>query len=192
MSWSDSWIDLEGSRLILKPTTVDDYEELLATVDEKTFQHFLGGPDFSSKDRFAPFVDQQDSTPYTIRVKESGEVVGSSSFMDQREKHRAVEIGCTWFAPAHRGTFVNPEAKLLMLQHGFERLDCVRVQLKCDGRNERSAAAIAKLGAQFEGRLRHYGILPDGFVRDTLMYSILDSEWPEVQVRLKNRLLGLT
>jgi RimJ/RimL family protein N-acetyltransferase len=176
----------------LSPTALGDFEGLAATVDEKTFQHFLGGPNFSSAEAFAPFLNQATSSAYTMRLRETGEIVGSSSFMDQREPHRAVEIGCTWIAPKWRGTYVNPEAKLLMLQHGFEGLDCVRVQLKCDARNDRSSNAIAKLGAQFEGRLRNYGILPDGYIRDTLMYSVLDKEWPEVRARLESRLLGLT
>lgn len=192
MNWSERWFDLEGKRLTLSPTVLEDYEGLAATVDEKTFQHFLGGPNFSSVDTFAPFLINDTSTAYTMRIRETGEIVGCSSFMDQREPHRAVEIGGTWIASKWRGTYVNPEVKLLMLQHGFEGLDCVRVQLKCDARNERSANAIAKLGAQFEGRLRNYGILPDGFIRDTLMYSVLDKEWPDVRARLESRLLGLT
>jgi RimJ/RimL family protein N-acetyltransferase len=110
--------------------------------------------------------------------------------MDIRPKHMGLEIGTTWIGRAHQGTKVNPESKLLLLAHAFERLGCERVQLKTDGRNLQSQHAIEKLGAVKEGVLRKHMIMPDGFVRDTVMYSIVAAEWPDVKRGLEARLAG--
>jgi len=128
------------------------------------------------------------SFPYVMVV--NGEPVGVSCYLDIRPAHRALEIGSTWIAKSHEGTFVNPAAKLLLLSRAFDELACERVQLKCDGRNARSMAAISKLGAVKEGVLRRHMILPDGYVRDTVMYSIVADEWPLVRNRLVARLAG--
>jgi N-acetyltransferase len=126
--------------------------------------------------------------PFAFVLQSTGEPVGASSYMDIRAADRGLEIGMTWILGAHQGTEVNPEAKLLMLEHAFEVLGCERVQLKCDARNLQSQAAITKLGAKFEGRLRRHLILPDGYIRDTMMYSILPAEWPGVKSALQRRL----
>jgi len=131
---------------------------------------------------------QVDIVPFATVLRSTGETIGSTTFMDIRPAHRGLEIGTTWIAKAHQGTKVNPEAKWLMLRHAFEKLDAERVQLKCDARNLQSQAAITKLGAKFEGRLRKHFVLPDGFVRDTMMYSIIREEWPEVNEQLLARL----
>ena len=192
MGWDESWTVLTGVRLELSPTVRDDAEALVACVDDATFRYSLAEPASASIEAMAHYLAARDARLYTMRVRDTGEVVGCSSFMDLRPAHRGLEIGSTWIAPAWRGTFVNPEAKLLMMAHAFGRLDCVRVQLKCDARNVRSAAAIAKLGATFEGRLRKHGVAPDGFVRDTLMFSVTDEAWPMARSGLERRLLGLT
>ena len=117
-----------------------------------------------------------------------GSVLGMSCYLDIRSDHRALEIGMTWYIEAVRGTRVNPECKLLLLGHAFEDLGAVRVTLKTDLRNEHSQAAIAKLGAVKEGVLRKHGIQPNGYVRDTVFYSVLDEEWPKVREGLLARL----
>jgi N-acetyltransferase len=182
------WPTLEGAGLTLSPTVEDDAEALVRCADAETFAYSLGGPADLSVAAMRRHLAARDARLFTMRLRATGETVGCSSFMDLRPAHRALEVGATWIAPAWRGTRVNPEVKLLMLRHAFETLGCVRVQLKCDARNLRSAAAIAKLGAVYEGRLRNHGILPDGFVRDTLMFSVLDSEWPRVEAGLRARL----
>jgi RimJ/RimL family protein N-acetyltransferase len=118
----------------------------------------------------------------------SGRAIGSTRFGDIEPDHGRVEIGWTWIAPAFQRTAVNTEAKLLQLTYAFETLGAGRVALKTDGRNERSQAAIARLGAVREGVLRRHTRLPDGFVRDTVYYSILADEWPAVKARLTERL----
>jgi RimJ/RimL family protein N-acetyltransferase len=118
----------------------------------------------------------------------SGRALGSTRFGDIEPDHDRVEIGWTWIAPAFQRTAVNTEAKLLQLTYAFETLGAGRVALKTDGRNERSQAAIARLGALREGVLRRHTRLPDGHVRDTVYYSILADEWPAVKARLEERL----
>ena len=114
-----------------------------------------------------------------------GEAVGGTTFLDVAMADRRVEIGNTWLGRAAWRTAINTEAKFLLLRHAFETLGCGRVQLKTDARNVRSQEAIALLGAVREGVWRAHMVMPDGFVRDTVMYSILAAEWPAVKVRLE-------
>jgi N-acetyltransferase len=118
----------------------------------------------------------------------SGRAVGSTRFGDIEPEHGRVEIGWTWIAPSHQRTAINTEAKLLQLRYAFDQLGATRVALKTDGRNLRSQAAIERLGAVREGVLRRHTRMPDGFLRDTVYYSILADEWPGVRARLEERL----
>ena len=115
----------------------------------------------------------------------TGRAIGSSRFGDIAPEHGRVEIGWTWVAPSHQRTAANTEAKLLQLGYAFDQLGATRVALKTDGRNLRSQAAIERLGAQREGVLRRHIRLPDGFIRDTVYYSILADEWPAVKAHLE-------
>lgn len=140
-------------------------------------------------------VDDPAIMPFAVRLRASGEVVGSTTYCSIRAQHRGVEIGWTWYAPAHRGTSLNPACKRLLLGHAFETglfagQPAMRVELKTDARNHRSRAAILKLGATFEGTLRHHVMMPDGFRRSSALYSILESEWTGVRARLDARLSG--
>ncbi|HVU16212.1 MAG TPA: GNAT family protein [Candidatus Didemnitutus sp.] len=121
----------------------------------------------------------------TIRLRDS-RVVGSTRFLDLRLAHRTLEIGNTWISRDAQRTPVNTEAKYLMLRHAFETLGAVRVQLKTDKRNEPSRRAIARLGAVEEGILRKYQTRFDGYVRDTVMFSITSDEWRGVKTRLES------
>ncbi len=125
--------------------------------------------------------------PYVLQV--GTEIVGASRFWKYDRQNRKVEIGHTWISARWQRTFVNTEAKLLMLSYAFEVLDCVRVQFTTDVMNERSRAAILRLGAVQEGIVRHERIMPDGRKRDSVRFSIIDTEWIEVKERLKARLL---
>lgn len=118
---------------------------------------------------------------------ETGEAIGSTRLLDVRPADRQVEIGSTFLAQKYWRTPANTESKLLLLEHCFERLGCVRVALKTDGRNLRSQQAIARLGAVREGTLRRH-MNVKGFQRDTVYFSILDREWPAVKRRLEDRL----
>jgi RimJ/RimL family protein N-acetyltransferase len=108
--------------------------------------------------------------------------------MALRPADRALEIGWTWLNPAAWGAGINVEQKLLLLGHAFERLGCVRVELKTDARNERSRAAMEAIPAQFEGILRNHMIVPDVGQRDSAYFSVIDDEWPAVRANLLSRL----
>ena len=118
----------------------------------------------------------------------TGEPVGSTRYLSLRPEHRGLEIGWTWLAPAHWQTGANVEAKLMMLEHAFQRLGCLRVEFKTDSRNERSRAALAALPAQFEGIFRKHMLVRGGERRDSAYYSIIDDEWPEVRGNLMRRI----
>lgn len=117
-----------------------------------------------------------------------GALVGSSSYLNVDGKNRRLEIGHTWYAESVRRTGVNTEAKLLMLSHAFDELDCVAVEFRTHFFNFTSRTAIERLGAKLDGVLRSHQLLPDGSRRDTVVYSILDIEWPTVRANLRFRL----
>jgi RimJ/RimL family protein N-acetyltransferase len=118
----------------------------------------------------------------------SGQVIGSTRYMNIDQANRRVEIGATWIARPWRRTAVNTEAKYLMLRHAFETLGCIRVELKTDALNHRSRAAIRRIGATEEGTLRQHVITWSGRLRDSVYFSILDSEWPRVKQDLERKL----
>lgn len=119
--------------------------------------------------------------------------IGSTRLFDYRPLDRGVEIGYTWYARPYWATAVNPSSKLLLMQHAFERLRCVRVQLKTDARNLRSRGAIARLGAQEEGTLRRHMAVSDGsYIRDSTYFSVIVDEWPSVRSGLEARIAAAT
>ena len=125
--------------------------------------------------------------PFATIDKSSGRAVGSTRFANIDKPNRRVEIGWTWLGKKWQRTAVNTEAKYLMLRHAFEVLGCVRVELKTDALNERSRAAITRIGAKEEGVLRSHMITASGRLRDSVYYSILDTEWPGIKRRLEAR-----
>lgn len=126
--------------------------------------------------------------PFIIMDQQSDKIVGSTRFLDISVSNRHIEIGWTWLAPSVWRTRINTECKYLLLQHCFETLDLLRVQLKTDRRNLRSQQAIERIGGTQEGILRKHRILPDGYIRDSVYYSILDAEWPAAKMRLQEML----
>ncbi|WP_298745060.1 GNAT family protein [uncultured Brevundimonas sp.] len=126
-------------------------------------------------------------TPYAVRRLEDGRIVGTSSLLDLFPRHRRVELGSTFYHPEARGGVVNPASKRLLLQHAFDS-GVVRVEIITDAVNARSQAAIAKLGAVREGVLRRHKITHTGRIRDTVMFSVTDQDWPVVRARLDERL----
>ncbi len=132
--------------------------------------------------------DRGQSIPFATVERNSGRVIGSTRFMNMDIPNRRVEIGSTWIAPAWQRTAVNTEAKYLMLRHAFEGWHCLRVELKTDAFNEKSRNAILRLGAKEEGTLRKHLVTWTGRVRDSVYFSILDTEWPEVKIQLQQKL----
>jgi RimJ/RimL family protein N-acetyltransferase len=126
--------------------------------------------------------------PFVIVLRESGAIVGSTRFWKIDRANRKLEIGHTWLSESVQRSAVNTEAKYLLLRHAFDALQCVRVQLTTDELNDRSRAAILRIGAKQEGVVRHERIMPDGRKRNSVRFSIIDDEWPGVKAMLEAKL----
>ena len=185
---------LEGSIVTLEPLRAEHAEELwVAAQAPEIWQwlaHIGGSHDYFEMWLKASLKAAREGRegPFATRMIADGRIVGSSRYLNIRSFDRVVEIGWTWLHPSAWRTGANLEAKLLMMRHAFETLDCVRVEFKTDARNERSRAALAALPAQFEGVLRNHMIVPDVGQRDSAYFSVIDSEWPEVEANLERRL----
>ena len=185
---------LTGLRVQLRPLTAADGPALAAAVADGRLWElpFTVVPSPATADAYVRgAMDAQaagTAVPFTIRVRATDAVVGSTRFWRIDRPNRTLEIGHTWVSAGWQRTFVNTEAKLLLLTLAFERLGCLRVQFMTDVRNAASRAAILRLGAVQEGVLRRDRIMPDGHRRDTVVFSIIDDEWPAVRERLRTRL----
>jgi len=132
--------------------------------------------------------EQGVALPFALMERQTGRLVGSTRFANIDRTHHRVEIGWTWIAREWQRTFINTEAKYLLLNHAFETLGCIRVELKTDSLNERSRAAILRIGAREEGIFRNHMITASGRIRHSVYFSIVDSEWPSVKARLEKML----
>ena len=132
--------------------------------------------------------DRQGALPFAVRSNATGEVVGSTRYFNVDAAHRRLEIGHTWYARRVQRTAINTECKLLLLRHAFETLGCIAVEFRTHWFNHASRAAIARLGAKQDGVLRNHQLMPDGSRRDTVVFSIVDGEWPAVRRHLEHLL----
>jgi RimJ/RimL family protein N-acetyltransferase len=188
-------VTLTGSYVRLEPLS-EAHTSGLAQValDEKIWRYMLYGPIRNETDLHGWVLDilrrqaAGNDLPFAVTLKESGQPVGGTRYMNIERENRSLEIGGTWYGTAYQRTWVNTESKYLLLRHAFEIFGCIRVQLKTDLRNERSQRAIERLGAQREGVLRDHVILPDGYIRSSVIYSILATEWPQVKAGLEAKL----
>jgi RimJ/RimL family protein N-acetyltransferase len=186
---------LKGRWVQLEPLGDQHRDALRAAADdERIWAHTLmlaRGPEF---DRWFDDVLAQRfagrQLPFAVRRLADQAVVGSTSYLDPVPRHRRVEIGSTWYTPDVWGTRVNPECKLLLLAHAFDQLGMNRVAFCTDVRNTRSQAAIEKLGAVKEGIMRAHMVTQGDRIRDSVLYSIVLGDWPEVKARLTARLAG--
>jgi RimJ/RimL family protein N-acetyltransferase len=182
---------LEGRVVRLEPLEERHRDDLLAAAAEDPHIWDFMSSNLADPTTWSAYLaDAQgpDFVAWATVETATGQAVGGTRFGDIAPEHDRVEIGWTWIAPSRHRTAVNSEAKLLQLTYAFETLGAGRVALKTDGRNERSQRAIERLGAVREGALRRHMRLPDGYVRDTVYYSILADEWPAVKARLTQRL----
>ncbi|MHB8217865.1 MAG: GNAT family N-acetyltransferase [Candidatus Sulfotelmatobacter sp.] len=186
-------ITLEGSSARLEPIRREHaeffWEAAQHSLDD-IFQWILYR--MKSPEDFRRVVDKAldeqergESVAFATVERSSNRVIGSTRFMNIDRANRRVEIGSTWIAPAWQRTAVNTEAKYLMLRHAFEVWNCIRVELKTDALNQKSRNAILRIGAKEEGTLRRHVITWTGRLRDSVYFSILDSEWPAVKVKLE-------
>lgn len=185
---------LSGTLVALEPLEERHAADLRAAASDPRVSRWLPVPlhepswfDWWLADGIGALGSGREVTFATVR-RADGVAIGSTRFMELRERDRSVEVGWTWLAPSAWQTGANVEAKLLMLGRAFEGAGCIRVELKTDARNERSRAAMAALPAQFEGIHRQHRVLLDGSYRDSAWYSVLDREWPDVRANLERRL----
>ena len=191
-------VTLEGRHVLLSPMTRERAEAIAAALAEAA----ADGAMWESKvttiprpegmrayvDTALAELDAGVSMPFVTVDRASGRTVGSTRYMSIEAPHRRLEIGTTWIGKSFQRTAINTEAKYLMLAHAFETLRCIAVDLRTHEKNVQSRAAIERLGARLDGLLRNHRILPDGSVRNTATYSIIDTEWPGVKAALAARL----
>ena len=194
----DGSVTLEGSVVRLEPIR-REHAEIFWNIAKDSLEEVFRWIPYSMQTPgdFRAFVDkildEQErglSVAFATLERRSGETIGSTRFMNIDRANRHVEIGSTWIIPAWQRTGVNTEAKYLMLRHAFEVWQCARVELKTDALNEKSRAAILRIGAREEGTLRKHVATWTGRFRDSVYFSILDSEWPEVKRALRRRVSG--
>ncbi len=186
-------VTLEGAVVRLEPLRRDHAEMFWEVAKHDVDNIFQWFPyRVNSSEDFKGVVEKAlaeqergESLAFATVERSSGKVIGSTRFMNIDRINRRVEIGSTWIAPAWHRTAVNSEAKYMMLRHAFDVWKCFRVELKTDALNQRSRNAILRISAKEEGTLRRHLITWTGRVRDTVYFSILDSEWPDVKARLE-------
>ena len=195
-----SLFSLEGTYVRLEPLRLEHAAMLWEIAKDHLENLFQWIPyRLTSLDEFQEFnhhvLEEQSrglSLPFVTIERNSNQIVGTTRFMSMDLANRKVEIGSTWIAPRWQRSVVNTEAKYLMLRHAFETWKCLRVELKTDALNVRSRQAILRLGAKEEGTLRKHMLTWNGRQRDSVYFSILDTEWTEVKGRLEEKLKAST
>jgi RimJ/RimL family protein N-acetyltransferase len=185
-------VTLEGKLVRLVPMEEAHAQELAeVALDPQIWQHMVYG-DVDDEKKLRGFMRsllhrQAAGTDlcFTVFHRESGKPIGCTRYLNIDVGDRGVEVGGTFYGRAYQRTGVNTECKYLLLRHAFEAWGCIRVQLKTDLANTRSQTAIERLGAVKEGVLRNHMVLPSGRIRHSVIYSIIDSEWPDVKARLE-------
>lgn len=187
-------VTLEGRFVRLEPLSRAHLDGLCAVGLEDEIWRWIPTP-VTDREGMRRYVEEAlaaqaagTALPFATVERATGRIAGSTRFGAIERAHRRVEIGWTWLGREFRRTALNTEAKLLMLAHAFEAMGCMRVELKTDALNERSRAAIRRLGATEEGVFRRHMLTAGGRARDTVYYSIVDGEWPEVRARLERLL----
>jgi N-acetyltransferase len=188
-------VTLEGRHVRLEPLSQAHHANLTAIGLDEGLWRWIPTP-VRTAEEMSSYIDSAleeqargVSLPFALIDNASGKAIGSTRYGNIDRTHHRVEIGWTWVALAWQRTAVNTEAKYLLLLHAFETLGCIRVELKTDSLNDRSRAAILRIGAREEGTFRNHMITASGRIRHTVYFSILDSEWPAVKSRLQNMML---
>ena len=184
-------VTLTGKHVRLEPMSETHVPGLAAVgLDNSIWEHMLYGDVRSEEDvrNWVHDILSRQDLPFTVFHLASGRVAGATRYLNIVPEFRGLEIGGTWYGLEFQRTAVNTECKYLLLEYAFETLECIRVQFNTDSRNVRSQRAIERIGAKHEGVLRNHMILPDGRFRDSVYYSIIDTEWPDVRERLEEML----
>jgi RimJ/RimL family protein N-acetyltransferase len=194
VSFADLTRTLQGRTVRIEPLRADHETGLrAAAADLRVWRWMPIDPTGSDESFHAWMADALEraasglDAPFVVLSADGGEVLGSTRYLALRPEHRSLEIGWTWLSPAAWGTGANAEAKLLLLEHAFERLGCMRVEFKTDAKNERSRAALEAIGARFEGIHRKHMLVRGGELRDSAWYSVIDDDWPATKAALAER-----
>ncbi|MGI9010147.1 MAG: GNAT family N-acetyltransferase [Nitrososphaeraceae archaeon] len=187
-------ITLEGRYVILRPPLIDDINSLsIAAMDGEIWNNRFS--QFPNPNEILQYVQEMidlgsrgSILPFITIHKASNTIVGTTRYLNIDYENHRLEIGHTWIAKSWRKTYVNTEAKFLMLQYAFEKLGCIAVEIRTDVLNIISRKAIQRLGAKQDGILRHHKIMRDGRIRDTVCYSIIKPEWKQVKENLMEKL----
>jgi RimJ/RimL family protein N-acetyltransferase len=187
-------VTLEGPRLRLEPLTASHHGAFCAVGLDEELWRWIPAP-VRSPEEMTAYIDfalseraRGTALPFAVVEKASGRVIGSTRYGAIEVDHHRLEIGWTWLGRSWQRTSANTEAKYLLLTHAFETLGCIRVELKTDSLNERSRAAIKRIGAREEGVFRNHMITASGRIRHTVYFSIIDSEWPQTKANLEEKL----
>jgi RimJ/RimL family protein N-acetyltransferase len=189
MPWIEP-VTLRGRHATLEPLAREHEAAVGAAAADgelwKLWYTSVPAPDKTSQwlDIALDMRERLDAMPFVVRDNASGDVVGSTRYLNVDAPNRRLEIGHTWYARRAQRTAINTECKLLLLAHAFEQLQCIAVEFRTHWFNHASRAAIARLGAKQDGVLRNHLLLPDGSRRDTVVFSIIDAEWPAVRRHL--------
>jgi RimJ/RimL family protein N-acetyltransferase len=185
---------LEGRIVVLEPLAPEHGQGLWEAAQDPAIWQWthavVGASRTAFDDWWAQARAEQEagiSAPFAICSAEDGRPVGSSRYMSLRPEHRGLEIGHTWMRSSTWDTGANAEAKLLLLEHAFGPLGCMRVEFKTDAKNERARRALEALPSRFEGIFRKHMLVRDGELRDSAWYAITDDDWPEVKAGLEAR-----
>lgn len=188
-------ITLVGKTIRLEPLHEDHIHGLAKVGLDPKIWHYMRYGKIENEEQLGVWVRellallaQGTDLPFAVIQKATGSPIGCTRYLHVNPPNRSLEIGGTWYGLEYQGTQVNTECKYLLLKHAFETMECIRVWFKTDLRNKRSQHAIERLGAVKEGVLRHHMILPDGYIRDSVVYSILLEEWPRVKQDLEAKL----
>lgn len=187
-------LTLRGQHATLEPLAPEHHDALIAAVSDgslwKLWYTSIPKPDGMEAEiaRRLDLHAKGSMLPFVVRRKDTGTLCGMTTFMNIDAVNRRVEIGSTWMAASAQRTLINTECKLMLLTHAFETLACIAVEFRTHWMNHQSRAAIARLGAKQDGVLRNHMRMPDGSLRDTVVFSITDSEWPAVKRHLQNKL----
>lgn len=191
------WIEpvtLTGSKVILEPLSLEHLDGLISAVKDgelwKLWFTSIPAPE-KAEEYIKTALDMRENAgamPFIVRDRESNKIIGCTRYFNVDEVNQRLEIGYTWYSESYQRTAVNTECKYLLLSHAFEKLDAIAVEFRTHWHNHKSRAAIARLGAKQDGVLRNHQRTADGSYRDTVVFSIINLEWPAVRQSLMFKL----
>ena len=196
---NNRWIEpvtLSGSKVILEPLSLEHLDGIIAAVKDGELWS-LWFTSIPSPEKAEGYIktaldmrENAGAMPFIVRDRESNAIIGCTRYFNVDEVNQRLEIGYTWYSESYQRTVVNTESKYLLLSHAFEELDAIAVEFRTHWHNHKSRAAIARLGAKQDGVLRNHIKSTDGVYRDTVVFSIINLEWPAVKQALKFKLNG--